>query len=199
MNYDFLFFVLNRIKSQVLSSAPVSFRATVFNMNYDPEEVESVIDSQEHHKKTIEDIEPKTKLFPSNLFYCISDSSCFAPEEDAFRPKLTHSTLSNTAYTNLTPTVFEEKYFEIASKKPTWNSELNQWTHFFGGRVKVPHCKNFLATTTPNSMHEAHYNTAAEDHTLDKVCIRHGMVIDVISNVCFNLKIMISPFLLLDF
>jgi hypothetical protein len=168
----------DRIKSQVLASAPVSFKATVCNINYDPEEVDSVVDMHEKQlqRNTLEEVEEKKRMFPTNLFSCIADTSCFGPEEDAFRPKLTQSTLSNTAYTSLTPTPIEGKYIEVATKKPTWNSELNQWTHFFGGRVKIPHCKNFLATTTPGSIHEAHYNTAAEDHTLDRVCIRHGMV-----------------------
>ncbi len=159
----------------MLASAPVSFRAIVYNFNFDPEEVDSVIDMQGYRDQGI-GVEETSRFSPRNLLSCISDSSCFAPDEDAFRPKLTHSTLANTAYTNLTPTPLEDKYFEIATKRPTWNSELNQWTHFFGGRVKIPNSKNFLATTAPASIHEAHYNTAVEEHQLDKVCIRHGIV-----------------------
>eukprot|EP01040_Poterioochromonas_malhamensis_P006441 gene6441-6939_t len=86
-----------------------------------------------------------------------------------------------TMYTSLTDSNQNLQYTFISTKKPTWNSEINQWMHFFGGRVKIPSVHNFLAIEVPPSVdgfngNSLVYQSAIQDQISERVCIRHGKV-----------------------
>lgn len=170
-------------------------------MDYDPDEVDSVEELEFQDFKSIAQIMPPKSTIENNfsngnkankktfssLFACFGELDCI--EDNAQDPHVedtdrifnktapTSSTLSNTLYTSITPIPYQERIINLESKKPTWNSELRQFTHFFGGRVKIPSYRNFMVMQV--SSNSDHCQSAVETSS-DRVCIRHGQVMQSI-------------------
>ena len=182
----------NRLNESV-SNKPVAFSATLYNMDYDPDEENSVEElkiqdikslAQTKHPSLMETTNfPNVKKSKFSIFSCIScDAACINDDDMHYLPPLppvenkhtpTSSTLSNTLYTSITPIPYQDRIISLQTKKPTWNSELQQYTHFFGGRVKIPSYRNFIVMHVASNAE--HYQSAVEGPS-DRVCIRHGQV-----------------------
>jgi hypothetical protein len=82
-------------------------------------------------------------------FSCFEDSSSVSSTKLSKQNPTTTvptaaTTTTTTSYSTLTENNQNLKYIYISTKKPIWNTEINQWMHFFGGRVKIPSVHNFL-------------------------------------------------------
>jgi hypothetical protein len=154
------------------------------NLNFDPEDIKGIDDDSRQSIQVTKQVTHNlvaNQSFPLSLF---SDCLCIAQSESCERQ---NSVAEKAQYTSLTHYPDEDKVFEVVSEKPIWNTEIQQWTHFFGGRVKVPNSRNFLATTAPSARQL--YQINAEDWRMDRMCIRHGMVsidfiIQLLSHCC---------------
>jgi hypothetical protein len=91
------------------------------------------------------------------------------------------------------------QYCFVGTKKPIWNEEVQQWMHFFGGRVKVPSIQNFIAMQIPAiyDQKQVYYNSAIQDYSPESISIRHGKVRPLLRFHLLSLSILthLLPFL----
>lgn len=163
--------LINRIKPQLLSSTPIHFTAKLANEEYEEDEEEIYNNAKPHNT---------TQNF--NFFSCL-EANCFDEPKIESDPLTSSNATSsirkqdNSTYTTLEDAAKLNKIICLQTKKPLWNEETKTWTHGFGGRVKMPSEKNFIAVqTVVNDKSDKFYKTALEDQAQDKLCIRHGKV-----------------------
>jgi hypothetical protein len=205
-----------RIKHQILASAPVAFTATI--VDEDNEEGENSINSDQELKK-MDSQSVQTSRGPSSnsmfpmfdIFGCVapctSDLSHTTNQTSEFSMNGipapmkaettgdTPSCTSNSQYVEISKNLHDLSYHRIESKPPKWNTELRQYTQNYGGRVKVPSQKNFVAVYVgPTGKFDEFYASAAHEQD-SEVCIRHGKVTP--NTFILDFKFPISPFVAL--
>jgi hypothetical protein len=164
-----------RFESRVFTSSPVAFALDLhFSDNSD---ISENTRSAGSHKQ---------KDFFDN-FSCFSDSACLDyTEEEEIRRARGSSKLPLSANSHQYSTVqevggaFGTVY--LHTKAPVWNTELRQWLHNFGGRVRFPTYKCFLVTDSSGEQ---------EGGTQNRVCIRHGKV--ALSSYILDYRQPVSP------
>eukprot|EP01039_Chlorochromonas_danica_P008093 gene8093-8928_t len=184
-----------KIRSPILTSAPISFTMKVKNPDYDPDDqsnassVDTSTFSRRHHH---------SGHFLSSLFSCVEDINCLDGEEHVVRGNGggTTATAANaggsgagrkgqttemTMYTSISNTSQNKPIIELETRPPVWNSEIRQYTDHYGGRVRVPSRLNFMVVyneegefcqTASASDHLP--GSGLEGHSFSKICIRHG-------------------------
>jgi hypothetical protein len=87
------------------------------------------------------------------------------------------TTNSSGSYVAISSELYGSNVVNVNSKSPQWNTEFQLYTHNYGGRVKIPSSKNFVAV---HSLQEGNqnnfYSNLEEEQTQDIICIRHGKV-----------------------
>jgi hypothetical protein len=130
----------------------------------------------------------KPKDFFDN-FSCFSDSSACLDytEEEEIRRARGSSKLPLSANSHQYSTMQEANgafgIVHLHTKAPVWNTELRQWLHNFGGRVRFPTYKCFLVTDSSSAEQEG--------GAQNRVCIRHGKV--ALSSYILDFRQPVSP------
>lgn len=179
-----------RIKQQILISAPVAFTAAILNEDAEEDESTSPKDRQvsaNGANRGPSERSESAAACTSGIFACFGDGSSCGPsqlttKESGVSTKRTDSSGTVTSstsprYVGLSGSADGSSHHHIATKPPKWNTELRQYTQNYGGRVKIASQKNFVATFVAQAGDPTyHYETAAQDHNIDTMCIRHGKV-----------------------
>jgi hypothetical protein len=180
-----LLFISVRVKAQILTSAPTAFSAKITNLDYEADDIPVY---RKERQATVSSSASSSSSFLSDLLAnCLPNTSCFEEDGNSVTTEASHLPKSNkpatsktaTSYTSLSENNSNLQFTYISTKKPIWNSELNQWMHFFGGRVKIPSVHNFLAIEVPpiaENFKVHYYQSAIQDQNLEKVCLRHGKI-----------------------
>eukprot|EP01034_Spumella_vulgaris_P026942 gene26942-33594_t len=156
-------FILGCVMSKsmkVFTSAPVAF---ALNLHFS---------DKSDIKENIRTVKQKD-FFDS--FSCFSDSACLDyTEEEEVRRAQGSSKLSTHANSHQYATVDEAGgefgTVYLRTRAPVWNTELRQWLHNFGGRVRFPTYRCFIVTESDRE------GVGGQSAAQNRVYIRHGKV-----------------------
>lgn len=174
---------MSRIRSPLLTSAPVSFSIKVKNPDFDPDDHHNADDQSEY--ETTHVCGPRrpssSSSSPLSLFSCLLDVNCFDGDdligEQRQQQKQQAKGTAETMYTTITSTTQNKPMIELQTRAPTWNSEIKQYTDHYGGRVRIPSRHNFMVLHGEDGefCRSASGNTLVlEDSSMARMCIRHG-------------------------
>lgn len=172
-------------------SAPVSFTIDIVNEDND---TENGSEEENDHVKSAPDRQkatPSASLF--SFFACMDGQiSCLESARSVKATPIAVSLSSTTAsqgsdvqpssvpkgsYVPISADLYHAKTLHVASKPPSWNTEMRQYTQNYGGRVRMASQKNFAALHVNYLGNVGQfYSSAIEDQIPDQLCLRHGKV-----------------------
>lgn len=190
------FFFCDRIKPQILVSTPVSFSLVIVDDTTQDDEGATEYDLNEarqwEQKRSVPSGKLKrrsteaTKHSLTSLFSCVTFGACVeggsgseltVPQRSPrpLREKILSS--NDRMYVALDTRLYDTGTHLVQTKAPMWNAELGEYAQNYGGRVRVPSNRNFIAThVTQTGTDEHYYSSGIEDQEPDTLCLRHGQV-----------------------